>query len=292
MRCCVSAAGAGPSRKKRRKPSVHTFCAVILLLSVEHTSGQHSPNHLERPPARFRCQPVGLCEPCPPAATDLPACLPFSNRRALSCVAVLPVPTGGPELSASDLSEISLEQRPGSMDSTAIAKGLQSINEAHIVDEDDTALEEATINRLKSPQRTRHMLKSALFTHEQQENQTWARRRRKIFRFLRRDLFWEGSETSAKHAVEVMRNIDWDAIRLDEAREQGIASVGDPFQSWSPCARILAKEKSDFGEFIVCNVLFAFVSLAVLFFRHRKLAARQYIKLAARIGIPTSMGIV
>jgi hypothetical protein len=93
------------------------------------------------------------------------------------------------------------------------------------------------------------------------------------------------------------------------------------YPSWQPCARVVSKERADYWEFVVrffnsslslawdrpggvaqalslspnnpflyddqlCNVFFAVSSLIFSFFRHQKLAARQYFRLAARIGIP------
>lgn len=55
--------------------------------------------------------------------------------------------------------------------------------------------------------------------------------------------------------------------------------------AWQSCGRIVSKERSDFFEFILCNVLFAGGALAMLFARSRRLEVMQARQLAARIGL-------
>lgn len=59
----------------------------------------------------------------------------------------------------------------------------------------------------------------------------------------------------------------------------------DETTAWESCGRIVDQERADFWEFIACNVLFAGISLFVLFARSRRLQALQARQLAARIGL-------
>jgi hypothetical protein len=73
--------------------------------------------------------------------------------------------------------------------------------------------------------------------------------------YRRRDFFWQDAETPLRKADTVMAAIDWDAVRTGEADRQGVTLPGTAFASWAPCARVIAKERSDFGEFLVRFVL-------------------------------------
>jgi hypothetical protein len=55
--------------------------------------------------------------------------------------------------------------------------------------------------------------------------------------------------------------------------------------AWESCGRIVPKERADFYEFMACNLVFAILSLGVLFFRSRRLQMMQARQLAARIGL-------
>jgi len=55
--------------------------------------------------------------------------------------------------------------------------------------------------------------------------------------------------------------------------------------AWESCGRIPARERADFYEFVACNVVFALISLCVLFLRSRRLRLMQARQLAARIGL-------
>ncbi|KDQ10243.1 hypothetical protein BOTBODRAFT_36355 [Botryobasidium botryosum FD-172 SS1] len=55
--------------------------------------------------------------------------------------------------------------------------------------------------------------------------------------------------------------------------------------AWESCGRVIAVERADFWEFVMCNVIFAGISLFILFIRGQRLAMQQYRRLAARIGL-------
>ena len=55
--------------------------------------------------------------------------------------------------------------------------------------------------------------------------------------------------------------------------------------AWESCGRIPARERADFYEFVACNVVFALISLCVVFLRSRRLQLIQARQLAARIGL-------
>ncbi|KAF8634810.1 hypothetical protein AX17_004063 [Amanita inopinata Kibby_2008] len=60
--------------------------------------------------------------------------------------------------------------------------------------------------------------------------------------------------------------------------------------AWESCGRIPSRERGDFYEFIACNILFALISLVVLFARSRRLQAIHARQLAARIGLTRDTG--
>src|SRR5882757_11260074 len=45
--------------------------------------------------------------------------------------------------------------------------------------------------------------------------------------------------------------------------------------AWESCGRIPASERADFYEFIACNMVFALISLCVVFLRSRRLQLMQ-----------------
>ena len=55
--------------------------------------------------------------------------------------------------------------------------------------------------------------------------------------------------------------------------------------AWRSCGRIVSKERSDYFEFILCNVLFAAAALGLLFARSRRMEIMHARQLAARIGL-------
>ena len=55
--------------------------------------------------------------------------------------------------------------------------------------------------------------------------------------------------------------------------------------AWESCGRIPANERADFYEFVACNVVFALISLCILFLRSRRLQLMQARQLAVRIGL-------
>ncbi|KAG8970684.1 hypothetical protein FRC03_004066 [Tulasnella sp. 419] len=55
--------------------------------------------------------------------------------------------------------------------------------------------------------------------------------------------------------------------------------------AWEACGKVIAVERADFWEFLLCNLIFVSLSLFVVLARSKKLAAIQYRKLVARIGL-------
>ena len=67
----------------------------------------------------------------------------------------------------------------------------------------------------------------------------------------KRDFFWQDQETSMQKAAKLIEEVDWNSVRQREAVEAHILNSGGSFGSWTPCARVVLKERSDFGEFVV-----------------------------------------
>ncbi|KAK7683508.1 hypothetical protein QCA50_013342 [Cerrena zonata] len=54
---------------------------------------------------------------------------------------------------------------------------------------------------------------------------------------------------------------------------------------WESCGRIVEKERADFYEFFLCNIVIAAIAVFVVFARSKRLQAMQARQLAARIGL-------
>ncbi|GAA5974963.1 hypothetical protein JCM5350_004522 [Sporobolomyces pararoseus] len=54
-------------------------------------------------------------------------------------------------------------------------------------------------------------------------------------------------------------------------------------ETFEACPKVVKREQSDYFEFVLCNLFFALSGLAVLMYRQRTLAGRQFGKLVARI---------
>ncbi|EGG05223.1 uncharacterized protein MELLADRAFT_107818 [Melampsora larici-populina 98AG31] len=76
---------------------------------------------------------------------------------------------------------------------------------------------------------------------------------------------------------------------LDHQASIGTASGGAEFPTWEACERVVSKERADFYEFFLCNVIITILSLVTYVLRTRLLINRQYSKLAARIGLNPSV---
>ncbi|GAA5979718.1 hypothetical protein JCM11641_004063 [Rhodosporidiobolus odoratus] len=71
--------------------------------------------------------------------------------------------------------------------------------------------------------------------------------------------------------------------RLVKRMEKRQGGVQLKTQAWEACPRVVKQEREDFFEYVLCNFTFALVSLAILIWRQRQLALRQFGRLAARI---------
>ncbi|GAA97386.1 uncharacterized protein L969DRAFT_48607 [Mixia osmundae IAM 14324] len=99
---------------------------------------------------------------------------------------------------------------------------------------------------------------------------TLARKRRR-----KRDAQGLADESVDGEETESDTSIDGEADEASKAIEQGLLGQVELDR---PCARVVAKERADFGEFVLCNVAFALLGLGVLSFRQRSLAAQQYLR--------------
>ena len=54
---------------------------------------------------------------------------------------------------------------------------------------------------------------------------------------------------------------------------------------WESCGRIVEKERADFYEFFLCNLVIAAIAVFIVFARSKRLKAMQARQLAARIGL-------
>ncbi|KAG8985786.1 hypothetical protein FRB94_004578 [Tulasnella sp. JGI-2019a] len=55
--------------------------------------------------------------------------------------------------------------------------------------------------------------------------------------------------------------------------------------AWEACGKVIVLERADYWEFLMCNFLFASFSMFIVLYRSKQIAALQYRKLAARIGL-------
>ena len=66
-----------------------------------------------------------------------------------------------------------------------------------------------------------------------------------------------------------------------------ISDIGpdDEVPAWESCGRIPSKERADFFEFVLCNVIFAALAIAGVLIRSEKMRVVRARRLAARIGV-------
>jgi len=55
--------------------------------------------------------------------------------------------------------------------------------------------------------------------------------------------------------------------------------------AWESCGRVVSTERADFFEFVAVNLLFACISIGIVFWRSKKMKLLHARQLAARIGI-------
>ncbi|SGY99170.1 BQ5605_C034g11271 [Microbotryum silenes-dioicae] len=99
-----------------------------------------------------------------------------------------------------------------------------------------------------------------------------------------------GDEDSDPSTFSGFDTTDSDPEALDQGRKRTRDFMDDQdgpdeIMTWEACQRVVKKEKEDYYEFVLCNLFFATGSIALLMYRHRVLASRQYGRLAARIGL-------
>ncbi|KDE06094.1 hypothetical protein MVLG_03513 [Microbotryum lychnidis-dioicae p1A1 Lamole] len=99
-----------------------------------------------------------------------------------------------------------------------------------------------------------------------------------------------GEEDSDPSTFSGFDTTDSDPEALDQGRKRTRDFMDDQdgpdeIMTWEACQRVVKKEKEDYYEFVLCNLFFATGSIALLMYRHRVLASRQYGRLAARIGL-------
>lgn len=75
-----------------------------------------------------------------------------------------------------------------------------------------------------------------------------------------------------------------EAARLALSGKPVPHSLGET-PAWEACGKVIAVERADYWEFVLCNAFFASFSLFVVLARGKQLAALQYRRLAARIGL-------
>lgn len=205
-----------PVKRKRRK---QLFPALIVLLLAYVTPLQIFVNRFlisgmsstlctaQEQQQRFKCQPIGLCEPCAPSiSSSNPACLPYGNRQPLLCTATRDLPA---HLEAPDL--------PLPSHHTPITNEEQASIEAQEREKAILDLKGDSIPARK------------------------------------RDLFWESDGVPHRDALQKLREISWEGVRIKEAQAQAVSLEGQTFTSWSACGKVVSKEVNDFGEFVVSS---------------------------------------
>ncbi|KAG0152567.1 hypothetical protein CROQUDRAFT_85688 [Cronartium quercuum f. sp. fusiforme G11] len=80
-----------------------------------------------------------------------------------------------------------------------------------------------------------------------------------------------------------------DIQKVDSKMAKVGSGIGSAeFPTWEACERVISKERADYYEFIVCNIILTLISLLIFIFRTKLLINRQYGKLAQRIGLNSS----
>ncbi|GAA6052106.1 hypothetical protein JCM3770_006634 [Rhodotorula araucariae] len=200
------------------------------------------------PAGDYLCRVEGDCSPCPFDELGTPVCKLYGNRRSLACV-----PRLGATHSAAPPPSIGAGSRAAVGES-----GSQQPGDA---DDDD---------RLGGSLQGDAREGAALSPAEQE---------------LRDAL------NADRLRVRLVRRDEWDAeLALAQRRtppggrggKRGGAGPSVVY-TWEACPKVLRQEYHDYFEFILCNLAFAAVGCALLVYRQRTLAMRQFGRLAARI---------
>ncbi|ORY87527.1 hypothetical protein BCR35DRAFT_302328 [Leucosporidium creatinivorum] len=198
----------------------------------------------------FACRSTGECSPCPANELGSPVCKVYGNRRALTCVLLNPSSN-----SPSSFHTSSDRTPPPPSPNQPTNSEEEEEEEWKPVLPDEATVEEA-LELDPDPE--------GLDDEDLQDA-------------LRGEADEEGEREREREARRRRR-------RAEGMERRQVQEV----YTWEACTRVVSRERGDFFEFVLCNIFFATVSVAVLIYRHRALASRQYGTLAARIGMSVS----
>ncbi|BGP41050.1 hypothetical protein JCM10449v2_005019 [Rhodotorula kratochvilovae] len=197
------------------------------------------------PAGDYLCRIGDDCAPCPPDELATPVCKLYGNRRPLACVPRLGA--AHPPASASSAERGAGSRAPSGGGSWYAAPPPEDVGLEDARGEGQAGAREDDAAAARVP----------LSPAEQ-----------------------ELRDALNADRVRLVRREEWDA---ELARRQVHGGGGVVVHTWEACPKVLRQEYHDYFEFIMCNLAFAAVGLALLVYRQRTLALRQFGRLAARI---------
>ncbi|GAA5836461.1 hypothetical protein JCM3766R1_001602 [Sporobolomyces carnicolor] len=255
--------------------TVSTLVSSFLLWSTAARSTLASP-----PPAFDRnplltltssstpyvCVPTSACLPCPASEMESPVCSVWGNKRSLTCQpyqSLHPSPIDDPDAQSYRTTDSSPSTTTGAVAPSEFYEYEPQGSSSSDVDagEDESGtIRKAGYDSSDELDNVKGEAAAAEMAELRDVMEAERRKRRRRSDFAREDV----------------RIVYLDRRALDQG---GQGSV-DTFEA---CPKVVKREQSDYFEFVLCNLFFALAGLAVLLYRQRTLAGRQFGKLVARI---------
>ncbi|KAL8292119.1 hypothetical protein RQP46_001585 [Phenoliferia psychrophenolica] len=231
----------------------------------------------------FVCRTIGVCEPCPDGDTA-PSCALYGARRPLLCISDSLPSTSSSSSSLPALALHPVIANPASPPPNLAAPPSPPDHNAHRPPPliDPLAPKQGLAKPPSPPPTILHMAEEPLAAGKKQNSNS----NPNLLNAPGLDPEPEGlDDEDVKDHLRGDRGALLEAVK---GRRSGtVLEKREELRTWEACEKVVKKEREDFMEFILCNVVFAAISLSVLVARHRNLAVRQYSRLAARIGVVT-----
>ncbi|GAA5871806.1 hypothetical protein JCM16303_000872 [Sporobolomyces ruberrimus] len=218
----------------------------------------------------YLCIPTTPCLPCSPEEMNTPLCSIWGNKRHLSCTPydpsskspLFPHPIKDPDEQQSRTDPTTL------LGTTTIGGNSPSQFYEYEPGKDSKGYSEGE-EGLEG--------EGGVGTSREDREEVLAELRDVLNAERRRNLSKRGN-LNRRNSIESSEEGE-NVVFLEKRQEDGRGRI----MTWEACPKVVKREQSDYFEFVLCNLFFALAGLAVLLYRQRTLAGRQFGKLVARI---------
>ncbi|GAA5948751.1 hypothetical protein JCM3765_004994 [Sporobolomyces pararoseus] len=243
----------------------------------------------------YICQPVSQCIPCSQFEIESSVCSIWGNKRKLLCQLYIspnsnsnsnssssrlnPLPILDPDaqqqqspnsLSSTSTTKVEMEQQPSQYYEYEPNEGQQDDQAGSIKKigyESSDGLDNVLLNEVKKG------------SNEEEEEEEL----RQVIE-ERRSFSFKGRKKRSKVEEELELVIRYfPQNQQQDLLEKRAGDTRRIIETFEACPKVVKREQSDYFEFVLCNLFFALSGLAVLMYRQRTLAGRQFGKLVARI---------